>query len=292
MSETLSMRGLFDALHAYQGAAVYAELLAPWSDDNPELREWLLAFAQRSGSPIPDAEHEELFDLYALGRICDLLLLGLPGGDTQRDWLAPSMSVGEFQSFFESLGMVASWPQGYAPFHHEIAQLVPSDDVNQAPAVLELVWPCLMLGPMLFLRAGARVSAGSLVLVPGIADAGMMYWAYYRKNRATMDLSNGWGSNSQWATCFRRDYEFGSMQFFNVDGSEDLTAAHSAPDEESGLSRAEAIEILTHRHFVSTRLPDDDLFPYSLAFRTGVSPPQEPDERSLFARMRNVLCLG
>lgn len=290
MSDVLSPRGLFNALLEYQGPDVYTELLAPWVDANVEVRDWLHAFAQRAGSPIPDADNEDLYELYALSRICDLLLLGLPGGDIgERNWRAPSISLHAFQAFFESLGMVSSWPQDYSPFHHETAGLVSSEDVHQQPKVLEFVWPCLMLGPMLFARAGVHVSAGSQVLAPGIADSGMIYWAYFRKRRPTCDLSKGWGSNSQWRTHFRRDYQFGSSFYFNVDGSLDLSSPRVQLDEADGLCRAEAIEILVHRHFVTTQLPDDDLFPYNFRFSTGGPAADEQSERPAFPRMRNVL---
>jgi hypothetical protein len=290
MSDVLSPRGLFNAMLDYQGTDVYTELLAPWVDANVEVRDWLHAFAQRPGSPIPDADNDDLYELYALSRICDLLLLGLPGGDMgEREWRAPSISPHDFQAFFESLGMATTWPQNYSPFHHEIAGLVSSEDVHQEPKVLEFVWPCLMLGPMLFMRAGVHVSAGSQVLAPGIADTSTIYWAYFRKSRPTSDLSKGWGSNSQWRTHFRRDYQIGSSFYFNVDGSLDLSPPRVQPGEADGLSRAEAIEILVNRHFVTARLPDDDLFPYNFRFSIGVPVVDEPRERSAFPPIRNVL---
>jgi hypothetical protein len=48
-----------------------------------------------------------------------------------------------------------------------------------------------------------------------------------------------------------------------VDGEHDLAAPGSDGDPASGLTREERVELLTHRCFVRTRKPHDDLHPYS-----------------------------
>ncbi len=264
-----NFRGLYDLLMDYEGTATYADLLAPWLEANGEAREWLEAFAARTASPVPEASAEDLWALFSLGVVGDVLLNGLPAYAIAKEaWNCPPLSVCEFQQFFESLGMTATWPESYSPFHHEIVTLKSGDYSDTQPALIACEWPCLMLGPMLFLRCGAHVSAGRNVLAPGVADAATIYWTHYRRNRSSSDLSKGWGSNSRWRTEFRRDYEFDGVFFLNVDGAHDLSDCASLPEEESGLSRAEGVELLVNRHFVTSTLAHDDLFPYEYSLRT------------------------
>ncbi|WP_437297214.1 hypothetical protein [Sorangium sp. So ce426] len=103
---------------------------------------------------------------------------------------------------------------------------------------------------------------GSDVIRKGIAESSTMYWAYRRKNRPQQDLSQGWGSNSQWRTAFRRDYRVGQTSYYNVDGKRDLSALESTVEDDEGLTREERVELLTNRCFIFTAKPHDDLWPY------------------------------
>ncbi|WP_426107545.1 hypothetical protein [Massilia sp. TSP1-1-2] len=279
---------LYDLLMSYEGTQTYADVLAPWAEANSEARDWLQAFAARTGSPVPQADTEDLWDLYRLSVVGDILLNGLPARAVSKNaWKSPPLSLRQFQQFFESLGMTGSCPASYTPFHHEIVAVTSSDDPDAPPTVLACEWPCLMLGPMVFLRAGTRVSAGKNVLAPGIADRSTIYWTYCRRNRPALDLSRGWGSNSRWRTAFRRDYQFDNLLYFNVDGSLDLSDAQSLPRRQDKWTRAQAIELLVNRHFITSPLAHDDLFPYDYSLRThaqsltalyapGPSTPPEP----------------
>ena len=268
-SSPFYFRELYDLLVNYEGADTYADVLAPWVAANSEARDWLQGFAARTGSPVPEADTEELWALYSLSVVGDILICGLSARTARsKAWTYPPLTLAQFQQFFASLGMHASCPASYSPFHHEIAALASSDDPAAPPTVLACEWPCLMLGPMVFLRAGARVSAGKHVLAPGIADAATIYWTYARRKRPALDLSNGWGSNSRWRTAFRRDYQFDDLLCFNVDGQLDLSAANSLPRRQDGWSRAQAIELLVNRHFITSPLEHKDLFPFGYSLRT------------------------
>ena len=65
----------------------------------------------------------------------------------------------------------------------------------------------------------------------------------------------GWGSNSQWETCHRRDYLIGGRAYLNVDAEprwqgRDTDAPHLR-------------ELCLYRQLVRTRRPDEhDLWPY------------------------------
>jgi hypothetical protein len=74
-----------------------------------------------------------------------------------------------------------------------------------------------MIGELVFTRAGVHVRAGSEHAVPGIADRSTLYWEFWRRHRATSDLSFGWGFNSQWRTNFRRDYMTSRGRVYNFD---------------------------------------------------------------------------
>jgi hypothetical protein len=61
-------------------------------------------------------------------------------------------------SFAESLGLSVAEPRSFSPFYHEIVAVEQADNEDQPVTLLSTFWPCLLLGNMLFSRAGARVS--------------------------------------------------------------------------------------------------------------------------------------
>ncbi|MCX4445491.1 hypothetical protein ACIOEZ_10345 [Streptomyces sp. NPDC087866] len=89
----------------------------------------------------------------------------------------------------------------------------------------------------------------------GVADRSPLYWAFRRRHRPTVDLSQGWGSTSQWRTGFRLDYRTPAGDHLNVtgnspiDGSTALHADHPANlgHEERLLTSGERRELLRHR---------------------------------------------
>jgi hypothetical protein len=117
-----------------------------------------------------------------------------------------------------------------------------------------------MLGPLVIARAG--VVAGGFV--KEIAESSTLYWAYYRANRRTEDLSRGWGHNSQWRTALRRDYLLGGIAYYNVD------ARPAGPPHDEDLTAAEKLELLRHRCFVRCPKRHDDRFPYGDTYREPV----------------------
>jgi hypothetical protein len=158
---------------------------------------------------------------------------------------------------------------GFTPFFHEIVTVDEATDENQPPAVTDVLWPGLTLGPLLFSRAGVRVSAGRRLLRKDLAESSTLYWAHRRRNRPAADLSHGWGGNSQWRTSFRRDYAIDGELHFNVDADPDRR------DTMPELTSAQRVELLTHRCIVTTEppLPENDLWPYDDTLRSpaGVS---------------------
>lgn len=257
-------RELYHALLEYEGTATYADVLQPWVTSNGEEARWIRAFGTRRGSPIPEADSDDLFRLYALSRVCETLILGFQKGQADgSNWPGPVLTTAQYTSFVEAVGLTIVHPTRYTPFHHEVVNVEISTESLSRPVLLSNHWPCLMIGSMLFMRAGATVLANPHQLALGIADTATIYWSHRRKNRPTNDLSDGWGSNSQWRTCLRRDYHVQEKYHFNVDGKCDLTTLPEKSIDDFGLTKAERIELLVNRHFVTTRKPHDDLFPYN-----------------------------
>jgi hypothetical protein len=268
-SSQADYRELFDLIHGKHSRPLYWYAMAPWIESHAGELEWLRSFASRAGSPIPQADVEELWRLYALSRVNETLLLGFQHGQADgTDWPGPKISPDDYLKFAESLGLTAIASPSFSPFYHEIVEVEETRDEDQPVSLVSTFWPCLLLGHMVFSRAGVRVSGSTRFIRKDVAESSTLYWAFRRKNRPFQDLSHGWGSNSQWRTRFRRDYRIGREFHYNVDGKHDLGAPAVAAEDRDGLSREECIELLTNRCFVTTTKPHSDLWPYDDVFRT------------------------
>jgi hypothetical protein len=262
-------RQLYEDLLDYSGACAYQDVLAPWVESHREEVKWLRAFGKRTGDPFPwappflQATIEDRWRLYALSRVNQLLMLRFQHGDAdQSDYQGPESSIAGYRRFAETLGMEVVSAGRFSPFYNEIVTAEPAANPGAPLTLTAEYWPALMLGSMMFSRAGVGVSGGEKLMLPGIAVSSTLYWALWRKNRPYNDLSHGWGSNSQWRTSFRRDYHIGGRLYFNVDGEYDLAKCHRRRGGEDDLTLAERIELLMHRCFIKTAKPHDDLWPY------------------------------
>lgn len=257
-------RALYEALLGREVEDAYRGVLLPWLENNTEETVWLRGFAARRGQPIPPASADDLWRLYALQRVGELLLLGFQQQVLGLgNWSGPKVSLAVYESFFARLGISSVCPGTFHPFHHEIVEVLPAKQAHEPARLLEYRWPCMMLGSMIFLRGGVAVSAGRHTMHPVSASSSTLYWAYRRSYRPVNDLSQGWGSNSQWRTALRRDYLLGDKLYFNVDGRRDLLHDAGRRPESDGLSRAQRIELLVHRCLVSASFEEDgDFFPY------------------------------
>lgn len=254
---------LYKALLAYQGKDLYAEVLSHWLAESTAEIDWLKKLSAQSNTPLPEADQETLWRLYALSRVNDLLLLIFQAKDAHsNDWPGPPISGEEYRTFMNALGMQEASPQPFSPFYHEIVVAAPAVKKESAISVTEFLWPGMTLGNMLFSRAGVRVNGGSDFLNCSTATTSTLYWTFRRKYRPHQDLSHGWGGNSQWRTRFRRDYHIGDSYFYNVDGKYDLSGEQPAKMAENDLSVPERIELLTNRCFILSEKPHDDCWPY------------------------------
>ena len=268
--------------------AALAPAMPAWSGFAEEYARYRRFTSAPSFAHGGNAPWADLWTFYALSRVFEWLTLGfqdLAGLRPSPDWPGPgpcfapspdrprvALLRDELLRFFGAFGMepMKVHPQ-YHPFFHEVAAAEPDPALGDAVLVEEEIWPGLWFGDLVFARAGVRVRCG-----PGapfdavIAAQSTLYFAWARVHRPTHDLSHGWGSGSQWATRFRRDYAGSTMLHYNVDGCVRLTDdasvpppdCHRDPGTHGGLAPTERIELLRHRCFVRTAKPDRDLWPF------------------------------
>jgi hypothetical protein len=263
----MSFRALHDALLQYDGANAFAEVLMPWASQHRAVIQELQSFREKAGTGIPQAGKYELFMLYAASRVFELLVLNFQHGHADGSaWRGPGITEHQLEEFAQQVGLEVLRPDRFSPFHHEMVEVQTASQNCQSARICTYHWPCLMLGRLLFMRAGVSVSAGADVMHPQIAASSTLYWAHRRKNRPHRDLAQGWGRNSAWKTCFRRDYHLGDQFHFNVDGGVDLAALTDECRNEEGLFPHERMELVANRCFVSVAKDDSDLFPYDDRF--------------------------
>jgi hypothetical protein len=262
---------LFNTLHRYNGPEAYDDVLGPWLLRDTTERSWLRDFRQKTNDNWTAASDEDLCRLYAVFRVTSTLLLHFQYGRKDgTDYLGPVISVEGFQVFHEELGFHVPDVAGYHPFFHEIMSVNQDERACEPVRLDRLVWPALMLGDMMFCRAGCVVTGGTTHVVKEIAEASTLYWTYRRKDRPCNDQSRGWGGNSQWRTRLRRDYQKGDAFFYNIDANESLDGLTSNVDE---LNVETMTELVRNRCVITAKIDDSDLYPYRYRFTEKRHPP-------------------
>lgn len=246
----VGFRELREAILDYEGARLYDEVLDPWI---PKAKIAMAALAHLAPAAAmslrADAIRDSLWNLFALSVVIDHLI------DAQ-----------ELARFMEAIGASRIRESAFHPFWHEIVEVEEATNQAQPPAILREVWPGFVLGDLMLVRAGVRVSAGSDHLTKAIAERSTIYFTNYRAARPASDLSHGWGHNSRWRTSFRRDYAAPAAFHYHVDGK--LSGNDPLPDDSryAELTREAWIELVRHRCFVRCAKPHDDLWPYDLGY--------------------------
>ncbi|MDI2125357.1 hypothetical protein [Yinghuangia seranimata] len=263
MISGVGARELYQDLLEYEGTEAYADVVTPWLHRaGADYRAGLVPAAACSGwwaRPHDDDTPPLVQELYALSRVSELLLLGRQPHNAdvaEADTANLTLADPEYLSLFTALGMTPSDSHGpFDPFLHEIVDVEQADDPDAPIEVTEALWPGLMLGDLLFSRAGVRVRAGAASAGRGVADRSPLYWGFRRRHRPTVDLSQGWGGNSQWRTALRLDYRTTAGDRLNVagdrpiDGDPDLPRNHpgNLSPEERLLTSHERRDLLRHR---------------------------------------------
>jgi hypothetical protein len=258
------LRALFGRIEKHEAASLHQDALVPWLAESGErTRVWLREFAQRQGSPIPPASQDDLWSLYALSRINDALLTSFQTGTRAH---AHALSLDHYVGFMRAIGLQTAREAQFSPFFHEIVTVEQAAAADAPLGLGHEYWPALMLGDMMFARAGVAVSGGRGHVCKEIAESSTLYWAYRRRNRPTYDLSVGWGSNSQWRTPLRRDYRIGGSLYFNVDAPHDLTLP-APPRDPDNLPPDVRRELLLHRCFITVPDRPQFCFPFDDSYR-------------------------
>jgi hypothetical protein len=255
---------LYDALEEHAADDPYTDVLEPWADQHPDERVWLSEFSQRTEASWKAATDEDLCRLYAAFRVTSTLLLRFQHGRADgTDYPGPSVSVAGYQLFHEAMGFNVPERAAFHPFYHEIVGVTQSASSTAPIEVIEQRWPALMLGRLMFCRAGCVVSGGSDHVVKKVAERSKLYWTFRRKDRPCDDQSHGWGHNSQWRTALRRDYRTSSGFQYNVDADESLNLAGDPVD---GMSLDSMRELVRNRCMIRTASDDSDLYPYQYSY--------------------------
>src|SRR5215217_5742121 len=142
-------RLLYDLILDYEGSELYGDVVRPWLQSNGGERLWLEDFAKRRGEPVPAASVEDLWRLYALSRIVELLQLGLAPTDRKdvNGWNTQTIRHGEYVELMESLGMQRVGRSSFHPFFHEIVTVDPLEEADAPIAIVQEYWPGYLLGP-------------------------------------------------------------------------------------------------------------------------------------------------
>jgi hypothetical protein len=255
---------LYRVLHAYDGEDVYSDLLEAWPEQHSQECSWIAEFSRRTEGSWNAAGDEDLCRLYAVYRITSTLLLRFQHGRADgTGYPGPAISVEGYQLFHEALGFRVPGATEFHPFFHEVVGVNQTVLAEIDIQIISLVWPPLMLGSMMFCRAGTIVSGGMTNVVKEIAERSKLYWTFRRKDRLCHDQSYGWGSNSQWRTRLRRDYQSSAGFHYNIDGKEPLNAASGTV---GGIDSSAMIELVRNRCMIKLSVDDSDLYPYRYTY--------------------------
>jgi hypothetical protein len=254
-------RELYQSVLDFRRHDLYESVLLPWVE---KAQIAVANLAQFKTATRFDPKNEKFWpldwNLYALSRVSDFLLLPFQNdenGARSRSQLASY----QYSTFFEAIGFRPFTSGDFSPFHHEIVKVHQSKDPAEPIGILATVWPGLMFGDMLFARSGVEVLGGSDHILKDVAENSTLYFAYQRLHRKTDDLSMGWGSNSQWRTSFRRDYEYDGKLLYNINGKNSLNELPTEEDRDK-LTPLERLELCRNRCFIITSKQHSDLWPY------------------------------
>ncbi|GAB4448667.1 MAG: hypothetical protein Fur0028_03780 [Bacteroidales bacterium] len=264
----LSIRDLHDKILEFEDEGLYEKVLKIWVAENSYKNYLSKTFDKLNADKKVDLSQEDIWEFYALTRVLDILTLRFQTNNKAdgTDWLGPKFSLSEYIAFIDLIGLESTTPQSFSTFDCEIIEAQEGENDFH---ISECFFPAVKLKNLIIKRAGVKVLLNPQNYNLTLINNASIYWAYRRKNRKYWDLSQGWGSNSQWRTDLRIDVETKESFIYNLKGKFDLSNLTSELSEElsrQNLELQEAIEITKYRHFIKSTKDDIDLFPYDFKY--------------------------
>lgn len=263
-----SIRDLYDKILDYNGEKLNDDVLKNWVAEN-DYKSYIdnLSYGFKL-SETPNISQDDLWELYALTRVLDVLTLRFQTNNKVDgyDWIGPELLIETYVNFNELIGLETEMPKLFNTFNCEIIE---AQNGYSDFKIIDCLFPAVKLKNLILKRAGVKILLSEDKYDLTLINNSTIYWTFRRKNRKYMDLSQGWGSNSQWRTDIRLDIETDSNFIYNHAGKLDLNK--STPELLNELNRQnleiqDAIELTKYRHFIKSEKDDHDLFPYEFRY--------------------------
>lgn len=262
-----SIRELYFKILDFEGEGLYESVLKKWIIDN-DYKSYLLNLSNKVHLSETSLSQDDIWELYALTRVLDILSLRFQPNNNvdESKWLGLNFSIPEYIEFNYSIGLDTTTPKTFNSFDCEILEANEGENNFQ---IVECLFPAIKLKNLMIKRAGVKISLDSKNYNLKLINHSSIYWTFRRQNRKCFDLSQGWGSNSQWRTDIRLDIETNDSYIYNQKGIIDfnnLTINQLNVIKEQNLDVDEAIELTKFRHFINSTKNDSDLFPYDFKY--------------------------
>lgn len=258
---------LYFKIEEFHGDNIFANIIKNWALEN-NYSHYISTLSSKVQNHNVGLSQDEIWELYALSRILDILTLGFQPDNLSEDskWENIDLTVQQYIEFSNLIGLETSTPQLFNPFNCEIIEAQKGKNNFN---ITQSTFPAVKLKNLMIKRAGVIVTLNPELYDLNLANHSAIYWAFKRNNRKYFDMSQGWGSNSQWRTELRLDIETHDSFIYNLLGEHDLNKLPKSALEQLGvdaLEIEEAIELTKFRHFVKCTKNDSDLFPYDYKY--------------------------
>lgn len=257
----------FETILDFKAEDFFESVIKKWIVEN-DYKNYISNISNKISGRKNELLQEDIWELYALSRVLDLLTLPFQTDNDadDSDWKGPRITVAEYIEFNNLLGLEITTPFSFKPFNCEIIEAqIGMNDFE----IIECNFPAAKLNNLMIKKAGVKILLNPDKFNLNLINKASIYWAFRRKNRKYFDLSQGWGSNSQWRTDLRLDIETENSYIYNVTGKFNLNSPTIELMEElnqQDLGLNEAVELTVFRHFMKCTKDDSDLFPYYFRF--------------------------
>lgn len=264
----LSIKDLYFKIQDFRCEGVFETLIKKWLLEN-DYKTYISTISQKIQIDKIDLSQDDIWELYALSRVLDILTLQFQTNNNAdgSNWTGSQISLSEYVEFNNMIGLTTETPTVFKPFDCEIIEAQAGNIDFQ---IIEHCFPTIKLNNLIVKRAGVKITLNPNKYNLNLVNTAPIYWTFRRKNRKYLDLSQGWGSNSQWRTDLRLDIETHDSFIYNFQGEFDLNNPTDKVLEQlhdDNLEIKEAIELTKFRHFIVSKKEDSDLFPYDYRYQ-------------------------